>query len=345
MSVIYGEGLDRVKVGKITTGSLVGKSCDVLVASPGNNTAEIVELSGRRYLTTTPTQVMTDANTTHYVQLRGSSAVMGEANRTSPFLPSWTGAKKIIIGWQMRFHGQEPMATTLYLAGTGVPASEVRINMAPHVNKKAVYFEIIHDLVTLTAQVFADGVVVSNLINVAVGTWKINLSGFYITGSIAGKVYITDLYVVYDDGIAPINRLGPVVIRELVLDPAPTEDPGVTHVQGVDVTTTDLQSTVTGTKLTGGDVKESYHARPNQLHLGNGPVYGIITDVGRGHTSGAPTDLENSLTVGVTNVKLLDNPKSSVLPGYKSIYRGFSEPATLGRVIAETRLDLSAKSR
>jgi hypothetical protein len=351
MSLVYAEGFDRIKLGPITNGlGLVGKASDIGAYSTSNVLA-IAELNSRRWIMSPTATYTTSEASAFYLKVQPGNELVPpvEAQRGVPTLPPIGNAKKLIIGWRMTTALRPWVSGTHHIASAPPTGKQFSLpSMVVYNDRPDLYFEIVHDVVTGAASLYIDGVVVSTLTDVPLSYWKINMAcmvakpGATQTGALA---HITDIYVVYDDGIAPSSRLGSVNIRELAMDRQANADAGITIAEGVDVTTTELSSTVLGTTIKGDGVKETYLPKAVQSKLNSGPIYGIVSDLGRSHPGGNPANVETKLSTKTATSSFLDLPNVNMLTSVQSLIKGFATPASPKRVIEDIKVEVVARPR
>jgi hypothetical protein len=351
MSLVYAEGFDRIKLGPIPTGTgLVGKASDISAVS-NSSVMAIADLNGRRWVMNPTAGIVTsEASAYSLIARPGDPNVPPvEAQRGTPTLPPIGNAKKFIMGWRCAVAVKPFTTGSAHIANAPPTGKQFTLpDMTIYSGRPDLYFEIVHDIASGAASLYLDGVVVATLTDVPLSYWKINMAGLGAKPAasvVSAVTHITDIYVVYDDGIAPSSRLGSVNIRELALDRQANANTDITTEPGVDVTITELSSTSLGTTIKGDGAKETYLPKATQSKLNSGPIYGIVTDLGRNHPAGNPTNVETKLSTKTGSWSYLDLPNANMLTSVQSLIRGFTTPTSAKRVIEDVKVEVIAKSR
>jgi hypothetical protein len=350
MSIVFAEGLDRQADGRTISNNagLTGKAVDIVCVNLSNQPpVKVVAFNNRNWLTgistTASNQVSSVSNS--YLDLKRLITAIDDTRRSAPGLPE-SPLAKISVSWKLGWASQNIDSTN-----GQYPASIGTVNMTwvapasgPVRTRGYVNCMMVYDRATGGTEFFVDGVLTNSQYTGRFESMRINLLGMRLTGLTAATSYVTDIVVVYDDGIHPAKVPIEVVVRDLALDKVTPAHPDAVIVGGIDVTTAEVLSGVVGTTLVGDGCNEAYKPKAAQAKLGTGVIIGVAVDGRRNPGTPIPADVETKITTPGGATTLLERPTTNAISLQQTI-RSLPKPATVKVITDGAVVKLTAKSR
>jgi len=355
MSLVFAENFERIPLNfELVDGKgIVGKALSPLVVDTTGypDTSVIKSWLGRNWLYSFPTNQVVASQSQTYLYINNKDDDITEANRGTPRLPSAVNANKIIVTWKASW-GNNDIRTgnSCYLAnfaGTeiypNVPGSN---GTAP---AKGYWFcEMIFDRITKRLQFFVDGMPRQDtIITTNREDLKISLHGMrrMVSGNIVNApTYITDVIVIYDDGIEPCRRLGDVTVTELTMALATPVHADVELVGGQSILTGAMSGTTVAAKLVGDGTNLILKPTDTQSKLGNGAIAAVVVDTVRRDWTPIPGDVDVKVqtTNGSTSIK--ESP-SGMNSNLRAVIRVPAKPMTVAKVKTDLSVQVTTRAR
>lgn len=364
MSLAFAEGLDRFAVGQylpngLGIGNKVIDATIINTASADVNKMYIATFLGRNWLTS-----YNDYRTTGNSLARVDLTLVGglgtkDTDRTTPHLPTrGSNVTRVIYSWKASWGSQAVGSGNACYLGNFAGQQELYPTSIPTGQPgpaKGYWFcEVIFDVATKRMQFFVDGVLKFNvIITNGRDDLRLNLNGMVrlVNGSVTtnGNLYVTDIIVVYDDGIEPCRRLGDVDVRDVLMAIADPKHPDAVFASGVDSTTRIIRTiphtaSPEAVKLVGAGTNVSYKPADTQSRLGSGVISSLVVDTTRAAGSPIAGDLEVKVqtTNGSTIVK--ESPEA-MNTNYQSVIRVPSKPMSVERIKTDLKVDVTTRAR
>lgn len=360
MSVVFSEGFDRVPSAKLSNGrGILGKAVDLVCVHNGVNTTGInvgPHSLGRQWIWGAAQNSSQQATTSDaFLRVSPSSLPIDETRRNTPGLQEWPASvKKITISWKAYWGNGYNIYTgnASYLASVG--NAQIYVNagsaLGPVTEKGYFPCELQYDRVTKLATFYVNNVLQLTSQNTGNEEIRLNLTGMLIKMSnnslVGGYTYLTDICVVYDDGVAPTGRVGEVTVRDLPMEKVLPAHPDVEIIGGIDIAAVaSVHASVVGTKLVGNGTKEVYRPKASQPNLGTGLVLSLVSDIRREAQSAAiPADVQTKIIGTNSNTALTERPTTNNL-NLQSTIRTPVGGMTPAKVLSDLKVEIAAISR
>lgn len=361
MSVVFSEGLDRFPSGKIPNGrGILGKAVDIVcVHTPANNTTGVnvgPQTLGRQWIFSAAQSQPEQGQTSNcYLRLSPRPAPIDDSSRAAPGLPAWPASvKKVTVSWKAYWGNGDKVLTgnACYLASVGnAPLYVVPGTVGNYLTEKG-YFpcEMVIDLVTKKVEFYVNNVLQMTAQSTAGDEPRINLTGMRVklgNGQlVGGYTYVTDICVVYDDGVAPNGRVGDVTVRDLPMEKVLPAHPDVEIIGGIDISAVpSVFAADVGTKLVGNGTKEVYRPKAASPNLGSGLVLSVVTDIRReASTAPIPADVQTKIIGTNGNTAITERPTTSNL-NLQSVIRTPPGGMTPAKVLSDIKVEIAAITR
>lgn len=361
MSVVFSEGLDRFPSGKIPNGrGILGKAVDIVcVQNAANNTTGVnvgpQALNRQWIFSAAQNQPEQGQQSNCYLRLSPKPAPTDESSRATPGLPAWpSSVKKVIVSWKCYWGNGFNVLTgnACYICSFGnIPLYVVPGSVGNYLTEKG-YFpcEMVIDLVTKKVELYVNNVLQMTGQSTAGDEIRINLTGMRVklpnSTLIGGYTYVTDICVVYDDGVAPNGRIGDVSVRDLPMEKVLPTHPDVVIVGGIDISAVpSVFAADVGTKLVGNGTKEVYRPKAASPNLGTGLVLSVVTDIRReASTAPIPADVQTKIIGTNGNTAITERPTTSNL-NLQSVIRTPPGGMTPAKVLSDIKVEIAAITR
>lgn len=360
MSVAFAEGFDRFPSGKIPNArGILGKAVDIVCVSNAVNTTGInvgPQLLNRQWIFgAAQSSVQQATSSDAYLRLSPSNAAIDETRRGAPGLLPWPASvKKITVSWKAYWGNGFNIYTgnACYLASVGNAQiyAQPGLALGPATEKGYFPCELVYDRVTKIASFYVNNVLTLNSVNTSNEEIRLNLTGMLIkmanNSLVGGYTYLTDICVVYDDGVAPTGRVGDVTVRDLAMEKVLPAHPDVEIVGGIDISAVpSVLAAVVGTKLVGDGTKEVYRPKTAQPNLGAGLVLSLVTDIRREAISAPiPADVQTRIIGTNGNTAIIERPTTSAV-NLQSVIRTPVGGITPAKVLADVKVEIAAVAR
>lgn len=365
MSLIYAEGFDRhpLNVAIANGAGASGKAIDVRVFA--TNVAALPAMSiqtvmGRNWLCGFGGSVNTSNNTPWYIHIGHYNDPTTITDTRNPArLPPAGDAARMIFQWKLSWGGPTKSSPSNHPTVSGIAylgqfnGQDLAVSYAGNGKQSndLGYFqvEIIFEPATGYTRLFVDGV---NRVNYTLSATKtpalkINLAGLGMGSSAVGFIslenYVSDIIVIYDDGIYPSVPLGDVSVRDLVMEAVTPTHPDAVFSEVSNIHTSKLNSKAEALKLVGDGTNVVYKPSDAQPALGDGLISAIVVDTSRG-VGVAPGDLETKVQTANGNSLRRESPVTFNI-NLQSTIRNLSRGTSLQAVKDNARVTLTNRAR
>lgn len=358
MSIVFAEGFDRFPSAALALYQGVsGKVVDIRTGTSGGTprTVSVSAVSGNRngaYATTRPANNEVSQNSTCYLDIFPSNAPLDDPQRNGgSCVPTWGNAAKMVVSWKLFMYGNlNVQNNSSYLASIGGVTFSCSMDQYNGIAKGYVTVEMVYDRRALKGYLYIEGVLRHTITLTANNlTPRISLTGLRGNNgagniSVCLQSIVTDITVVFDDGIAPTGRMGEVAVRDVPLARVTPGHADVELVAGVDVTTTLMHSSVIGTKLIGTAGVEVYRPKAAPPRLGTGTLLAIVQDETRQAGSPVAGDLVRKIITPNGTTSITERPVTNKI-SLQSLIRNFNKPTSVKVLVDDVRVELSTAAR
>lgn len=360
MSIVYAEGFNRARLGAIGIGNgIMGKACDIRVVTNASFPVSIVTRGSRRWITTpNPTFVQEQPQVSpSYLSVQPWSPVVNEAARATPGMPPYNqggvGVGRVIVTWKVDATGQALLTgNSNYFCSIGstVFSNSLPTTAAaalPYIGKGYFPLELEYNRNTRKGKLWCNGLLVNERDITGSDEIRLNLVGIRtIPGGVlkGGQTWITDVVVVYDDGISPSRRIGDVTVAEVGLDQVTPTHPDVKTVGPSDVSDVGIDAGTPNIQITGDGTVDVYKVQEALPYLSAGKILAATVDINRQADSPIPGDLETKIETPLGSSVKLESPTTLNI-NLESTIRNFTKPITVGALKADVKVKFTTKSR
>lgn len=360
MSLVYAEGFDRhpLNVAIALFKGPIDKAVEVRTynnwgSATVPNMPTVISYAGRKWIRgfdNATNSTWASSNTPLFL-LVAFGATGAEANRPQPLLPSYGNAARLIFQWKVSPAQWNPANTASYFAYFGNQEVSVSWPAAYTVPTKGYWqIELVYDVAIKRLRFYIDGVL--NRTYTAVGgtpQLRINLAGLQRYNSTTGyneriAVYVTDVMVIYDDGIWPSVPLGDANVRDVLMEAVTPLHADAVSVAGENILTQLFKYDKSGLKLVGNGTNVTYKPAATQASLSDDPVCAFVVDTSRKvGTVAGDMDVKIQTASGSNSIK--ESPTTTMISNLQSVMRIPTKAMTLQAMKDNLRVDLACRAR